>query len=320
MRLMFSLLILCYTLIGNTQTYQFLPDWEVGDTKEITIYQLREEVTEGEEMPERRDTMQGPKITVKSEEKEFFILIIEKDDQTLDGITMFLDGFEEKAGTQEEIPLEVSVSKIDGSVDVHNFDALKTRMDKTLAVIDTLILEKGQGLGGMIQQMLQPIVTAFKDPESLKAYYLEDLDFFLMPFYNPYEQGKIIEVTESAPNPMKPDMEISMTRTQKLANLDKDAGIATFHQETSYDMEEYVEMIKELITQMGDAFGQSDESRAEKEKQFDEFEVDVKMHTNIYFNTNTTWVEKAVTEMVMEGTEPGKGKSTNKVTVTYIVE
>ncbi len=341
MRLITILLSLFISLSAIAQTHSFTPNWKVGTvkkvTKQVTTTKKGVTTTKSEEFT----------IEVIEETDAAYIVSIESDEMN-EGLGEMMnmankdqeetEQIEEEESTKD-FTIEYSISKSTGEAQLHNWEEIEAEMKPALEELQTKLNEMEQEdteeakFGMMLVKMIVgPMMDMFGSKEGLESAMMPYIIFLTVPFGTEYEIGKPISetATEGLPESMSGmallvgDVQVTATVSVELTKVDEVDQVATFYQITDMDTDFLKEMVKNMMTSLGDMFDDGKKSKKDKkkaqeaQKEIEDMEMELTMNATYYYNMATTYTQRV--EMYNKVEIPGSDKEPTITEIVLVIE
>lgn len=318
MKLTQIFLLLCFSFSAYCQTYQFLPNWKVGEVKKVVIIDEFFKVQDENEVFIKRDTTAGPIFKVKEEFEDYFLLEVSREPQILEKIGKTLEGYDQIV--MEEIPVVLRISKIDGNIVIENFDNLKSSLIYKKEVIDSLSKNRSENERLVYQNTFKLTLNFYKDVETFKSDFLFKYSYAFSPYQSEFKKHETIESKFISANPLRPDMMISILEYLKLDSIADNKMTAYFTSRDVYDLKDYNKELREMMEQTKGKLKEEGVQNGKSAYLPDLQNIGLETQTRLTFNLETNWVENAVSETFVKYSEQGKSTPSNKIVKTYWIE
>lgn len=318
MKRIFTISLLVISTLGFSQDYNFKPQWNKGDVKKIKITQVEREY-EDQNLISDTTIYNEARIKVLKVSKDDYTLEILFENQALRVAIEFYDKLGEELKDYKDLRLIYSVDKESAESELLNWKDAQKFMNNSFEQITSVLEDKSPDVAPFIGMVFMPLKEVFKSKESIEAYMETNIGYILTPFNQNFRVGETITKTESQENPFNSMQEISATTLLTLESVNKESKTCRINQEVELDLTEFIEMMKGMMQKMAKSFGENDSITAEKNKEMDEFEMDIENLQVITFNYETSWVEKVVSTGKVTGTDPKKGIKTKKEVITTTI-
>ena len=319
MKRIFTISSLIVSTLAFSQDYNFKPQWNKGDVKQVMITQVKREYEDGKLIIDTT-TYNEARVEVLKVNKDDYTLEILLENQALRTVIKFYNKLGEELKDYKDLKLIYSVNKETAESNLQNWEDAQEFMNNSFDQISSVLENKAPDVASFIGMGLMSLKEIFKSKENIEAYMEKNIGYILTPFNKNFKVGETITTTEIEENPFNPMQEISATTYLTLESVNKESETCIINQEVELDLSEFIEMMKGMIQKMAGSFGANDSITAEKTKEMDEFELDIKNLQVITFDYETTWVTKAIETAIVKGIDPKKGvKKRKEVIKTAII-
>ncbi len=314
MRIMILVLLsaVCGTL--GAQTYEFKPNWEKGTEKVLSMVQVEREY-ENDELISDTTIYNEATVRVIDESITDYTLEVIYENQALRTSIELYDKMGEELKDYKDLKLLFSLNKETAETELLNWEETQEFMNGSFDQITSVLEKKVPEMAPMAGFIFMPLKEIFESKENVEAYMLDNIGFILLPFQYEFELGESITTTDSQENPFNPMQEISATTIVTLKSVDGASGECVIDQEVQLDLSQFIEMMKGMMKSMAESFGADEETTAKKMEEMNDFEMDMTNLQTVYFNSKSTWVEKAISTALVTGTDPKDGTKTRKEVV-----
>jgi len=315
MKRIFTISLLTVSVIGYSQDYNFKPNWNKGDVKNVRINQVEQEY-EDDVLISDTTIYNEARIEVLKSDKENYTLEILLENQALRTAIQFYDKLGDELKDYQDLKLIYSVNKESAESKLLNWKEAQKFMNNSFEQISTLLEKKAPEVAPSFNFAFMPLREIFKSKENIEAYMEDNIGYILTPFNKNFKVGQTITTNDKGENPFNPTQEMSAKTLLSLESVDSLTKTCMIHQEVELDLTEFVEMMKGMMRKMSQSFGVNDSIAAIKSKEIDEFEMDIENLQVITFDLQTSWVTKVVGTGIISGTDPEKGIKTKKVVIS----
>jgi len=315
MRLTFLTVLVAVCATVSAQTYEFNPKWEKGTEKVLTMVQVEREY-ENDELISDTTVYNKAIVMVIEESKSDYTLEIIYENQALRAVLNFYSKIGEELQEYKDLKLLFSLDKESAETELLNWEETQDFMNGSFDQITGVLEEKNPEMAPYAGMIFMPIKEIFKSKENVEGYILNSIGYLLVPFQHEFRLNEAISSTESQENPFNPMQEISATTIVTLKSVDQVSGDCVIDREVKLDLSQFIEMIKGMMRSMAKSFGVDEESTDEKAEEFKNFEMDIINIQTIHYNSKSTWVQKAVSTVIVTGTDPKNGTRTKKEVVS----
>lgn len=317
MKRIITILLLIVSTLGFSQDYNFKPNWNVGDVKEVTITQVEREYEEDELITDTTIYNEA-RVEVLKVNNDAYTLEILLENQALRAAIEFYDKLDEELKDYKDLKLIYSVNKETAEAELQNWEEVQKFMKNSFKQISSVLDKKAPDVAPFIGIIFMPIEEIFKSKENIEAYMEDRIGFILTPFNKDFKVGETITTTETGENPFNPMQELSKTTLLTLKSVNEEAKTCMIHQEVELDLTEFIEMMREMMRKMTESFGSNESNTAEKGEEMAEFDMDIENLQVTTFDFESTWVTKVFGTVNVSGTDPKKGVKTKKEIITTI--
>lgn len=315
MKRIFTLSLIIVSTLGYGQDYNFKPQWNKGDVKEVTVSQVEKEFEDGKLISDTV-TYNEARIEVLKVTETDYTLEILLENQALRSAIEFYDKLGEELKDYKDLRLIYNVNKHTAESELQNWEDAQVFMNNSFEQITAVLENKAPEVAPYMGMIFMPIKEVFKSKENIEAYMADNIGYILTPFNKNFKIGQTITTTETSENPFNPMQEISATTLLTLESVDTKLKTCTINQEVELDLTEFIEMMKGMMENMSQSLGANDSIAAKKSKEIDEFEMDIENLQVLTFDYETTWVTKVVGTGIISGTDPKKGIKKRKEVIT----
>lgn len=299
----------------SAQTHEFKPKWDKGTEKTLSIVQVEREY-ENDELISDTTIYNEVIVQVINESKSDYTLEVIYENQALRASIELYDKMGEELKEYRNLKLLFSLNKETAETELLNWEETQEFMNGSFDQITSVLEKKTPEMAPYVGLIFMPIKEIFKSKENVEGYMLNNIGFLLVPFQHQFRLNEAISITESQESPFNPMQEVSATTVVTLKSFDKSSGDCVIDQEIKLDLSQFIEMMKEMMKGMAESFGADEESTTNKMEEMNDFEMDITNVQTIYFNSKSTWVDKAVRIGLVTGTDPKDGTRTKKEVVS----
>ncbi|MFT6745999.1 MAG: hypothetical protein ACJAZ2_000337 [Glaciecola sp.] len=302
------------------KVYNFKPIWKVGDKKHITITANEKEFINDSLV---LDTVyvNEAEVKIQSEAKKYYRLKIKFENQVLRSAALFYDKLGEELQDYKDLTLVYKVDKKTGKAELVNWKEAKVFMDNSFEQMEKLLEEKSPDVAPFFSMAMSPVLILLKDKKGIEEYMMSNVGYLISIFNHDFEEGNPAVSIDSTENPFNPKESISQTTTRELLSVDKQNKVCEIKEEVELDLSSFITMIKGMMKSMGKSFGVSDSSLVDKEKELDDFSMDMINESTIYYNYKSGWVERVVKVGEVISTDPKtKEKKKKSIVTKYVVK
>lgn len=304
--------------VGGTiaaQTHEFKPKWDKGTEKVLSMVQVEREY-ENDELISDTTVYNEAIVRVIDESKSEYTLEVTYENQALRASIELYDKMGEELKDYRDLKLLFSLNKETAETELLNWEETQEFMNESFDQMTSVLEKKTPEMAPYVGLIFMPIKEIFKSKENVEAYMLDNIGFILVPFQHQFRLNEAISTTDSQESPFNPMQELSATTIVTLKSFDKSSGDCVIELEVQLDLSQFIEMMKEMMKSMAESLGADEKSTEEKVEEMNEFEMDVTDIQTIYFNSNSTWVERAVSTGLVTGTNPRDRTRTKKEIVS----
>ena len=318
-----NILLLSLILVSGhswSKVYNLKPTWKVGDKKHVQISFDEKEYLNDSLIS---DTLYFNEADIKviSETKSHYKLSVKFENQIWKTAALFYDKLGEDLPEYRNLDLRYKIDKKTGEATLLNWKEAKSFIDNGFKQMEKLIQKKDTtGVGvDILDLAFGPVKSMLKDKEGVEGYMMSNVDYFISVYNHDFELGKRITTVDSTENPFNPRETISQKTSYTLKSINKKKHFL-IEEEVELDLTQFMSMMKEMMKSMGKSFGASDSSLTEKEKELEDFSMDMENKTNVYYNKKSGWVEKVIRTGAVVANDPVKKSRTKKgVVVTFLI-
>ena len=333
------LLIICITLVSNAlnaQDYNFLPKWKVGETKIVNTTEYRKEYKNGNLIKDTIEQQQY-KIKVKRDDASNYYIVASFKNIALKSAVNAYAKFGEDVRIKDykNLNLEYKVSKTTGKMELQNWEDARDFMNKSFDLITELMEEKSPEMSEAFKMSITPLKNMFSSKETTEEYVKEWISFIEIPYNKNFVLGDTLITYDSAENPMNPGQIITTQTNLMLSKVNLPNNSVKIEHSIVFDMTEFMEMMKEMMRGMAEAFAAAavdtedvseeemeakENARKDKMKELDDMVMEMDNEQYITYNTSTTWVTSIVSLNTVNAETPGVGGSKSIVKIVYEIK
>jgi hypothetical protein len=316
MRAITTTLLLASFVHAHSQVAQSLvlvPRWKVGDSRNVRISEVRNELTNGAASAKHQDLDLSMRLV--NDDARHFIVRVDMDNPLLlaaHGMSSVL-GDELKAW--ERLTLRYAFSRTDGSAHLENGAEAKKFLDQsyqeTLKFFTALHPKAGQEF----KDLAAPMIEQFNDSVSVAMYFAGTIGCTTFPYGRKLVLGDTLRFVSYGPNPFGggPDSARMETRAV-LKQMDQEARSCVIDVERILDEKALLEDMRQLMsTTLPAVPAERKQAEAEISAKLKGLHFDMSQHSTYVVDLNTTWPVQLSIASHTVATSQGK---TKEATVT----
>lgn len=311
-RIKLMVLLIVSNCFVHAKTYTFVPKWEKGDQKTVSI-EYHEQEYKNDSLVEDSTYYNEATIKVKSVSDTKYKLEIIMENQAMKQIIELYDKLGDDLLAYQNMKLVYSINRKTGDYKLLNWKEAKEFLFTSFAQMDSALARKAPEAEGMGSLMLAPILALLNTEENVSAYFAKNIDYLLVPFWKEFELGQTITEIDSADNPFSKGEKLSQTNYTTMDSLYNRKKSAIISHVVDVDFSSVISMLKKMTKEMMSGFGLAEEKIDEKLKEFDNMQMDQVNKTIYYYDVKTTWINKCVAEATVIATDPRNKAVTKKV-------
>lgn len=308
------LLGICFSSTAQ-EVHTFKPQWEKGTEKVLTMAQVERDY-ENDALISDTTIYNEATIRVVDVSATHYRLEVTYENQALRAATVLYDRMGEELKEYRDLVLVLSLDKHTAEAELLNWKEAQKFMDGSIEQITRVLKKKTPEMAPMAKLVFLPIQEIFKSQENVEAYMLDNIGYMLLPFQHAFQLNEPLISTNSQANPFSPMQEIASTTIVTLKSMDVATGQCVIEQELQLDLSPFIEMMKAMMKSMAGAAGANEQVTNAKAEEMNDFELGMTQVKSIYYNAQSTWVEKVVTTGLVTGTDPKDGTRTRKEIVS----
>lgn len=318
MKHIFSIVFISLYIISFGQSYSFFPKWEKGDSKTIRITYTETEY-ENDELVSDTTYFSDASVSVIGEDKDFVTIQVLYENIALTSVIAFYEKLNEELNDYNTLKLIYKIDKKTGEYSLSNWKSAQRFMNESFDQITDLMKTKVPEMETFAELIFLPIKEIFKSKENIESYYKDQIGFLFVPFGKKFELGKTISISETSENPFNPEQEITQVTNILLKEIDKGRGVAIFEQDIELDLDEFIEMMKDMMLSMYKSFDLDEDDAKEQQEELDDFDMSMDNKQTITYDLNTNWVSKAESFGEVSVVSPDT-KKRSIVNTTYLIK
>ena len=282
---------------AQSESLTLTPQWKHGDTRMLTVLDVRTEVKDGETTVDR-DEVQA-EFQVVQETPSVYILQVEYDNVVLRHAEKLSESFTLEGPEAANFILRYSVDRKTGASELQNWKEVQGFVLSSFETIQQELEEKDPDNASIFQLIMLPILSVFDNRENVEAYFHGMIDLVTAPFGKALIQGDTLREVQLAANPFSPGDSLSTTTLTTLESVDLEKQQAVIRTETQMDMRPFVDAMKAMVGSMMKAMiTDPEEQRANEAKMsagMDSVQFDIKNERFETIDLRTTWPLDAIT-------------------------
>jgi hypothetical protein len=308
-------------LAAQDASLLIVPRWKVGDTRTMTIAQVRTEVENGETTEEREDIQ--ARLRVVNETPQAFILRMEYDNVVLRQAEKLGVSLGEDTDPIRKLTLRYAVDRMTGKPTLENWEEVQRLVKKSYTDVLTKAEASDSTLGGAFKLIMMPIVGLFDKRENVEGYFSDAIGHVTSYFGKRYVQGDTLRIDEFGRNPFNGGADsIQVTTRTFLKRIDRLEQQAFIGSNTVFDVTALMEMMKGMMRNMMASMGSSADEQRKAQKKMDAeiagMRFDAQNQTVYTVDLRTTWPISVVGSGRIVASAPGKSSTTSVVsTATF---
>ncbi len=295
--------LLSYAAIAQS-TFIFQPKWKVGDKRTATIVRSEMEYLNGELTDESAETLPVDYEVIK-ETSTAYLVKVTLENVALQAVIGVYEKVSDELPKYRNLELIYQINKIGGAADLVNWkearDYIKTSFDQ----IGVLLKKKDPDAEDYLKFIMKPILSVFESKEGIEGYMKGEIELLTMHYGINMVLNDTVMNIEMEPNPFNPAEEISTTHKYYLTEQGK--GLYNINYSIQFDMTNFVAMMKQMMSELGNSIGVSDSSIAKKNAELDDITFDMINSSDYTYNELTGWLTQITHVSEVLGTDP-KGK------------
>lgn len=306
---------------AQSESLTLTPQWKYGDTRMLTIVNVRTEVKDGETTVDR-DVVQA-EFQVLQETPSAYILQVEYENVVLRHAEKLSESFTVEGPEAANFILRYSVDRKTGASELQNWKEVQGFVLSSFEAIHEELEEKDPDNASIFQLIMLPTLSVFDSRENVESYFHEMIDLVTAPFGKALIQGDTLREVQREANPFSPNDSLSTTILTTLEKVDLEKQQAVIRTETQMDMRPFVDAMKAMVGAMMKAMITDPEEQraneAEMNAGMDAVRFDIKNERIETIDLRTTWPLDAVTT-VQVSTDMMDKKNSAMNTSTLTVE
>lgn len=314
---MATMLLLCLLITGiaNGQTYQFKPEWKVGEKKTIIKHQVYKKYEQGELVQEDEQTFESPQlIEVLKNAPDFIDVVLNTD---MDEYKVVLE-LVEKINTEIEFPeklqityrlnkntAEIEVLNIDELFSVYNLGAekLRKKLDE-LKNEDEKIYMLMKLISGSV---CDTYFNLFSSESEFEKLLIRKIEPIIVPYKTAYQPGDTVISEEFTYNPLNPSTKIVSKVTATFNISGDNPSYFEFFFTIEIDQEQFENYFIEMMKSLSTSFVADEEEEKEVIEQISEVNISYQISQNVLFDSHSNWVKSITTTIHTYMFDPQKG-------------
>lgn len=287
-----TILVICFNASCIAQSVTLIPNWKVGETKNIQIISKISKTENGGSELIEQDTLEIT-ITVDSKSDTAYSMSFDYDIVYLN----ILDRYYEKLGVKpaedyHHVVAKYSINKTSGELHLVNWPKIKNIVDQTFNQIESAFQSKAPEMTAIISSLISPLKSGFNNETSIRSLLFQHIEIIFIPL------GKALTVNEPLKskihlqNPMVPDTNINTNRTIDL--LSQEANKTVIFVEDKIDQDIIKSQMISMSTDMAKGFGASDASIQKSIDKINDMNILSIKTMEFEINKSTAWPFKII--------------------------
>lgn len=309
----------CVVGVGAAQnTYQFKPNWKVGDKHVATTYHYEEKFENGEMEETYEDTL-VVWYKVSGMTKSYYELEVTLESPVWQGAIELAEEKSLKKDLEKYkyLVAKYHVAQLTGEFTLQNWKELSEQVNNSCEQIDALFEKKLPEMASLTGLLWMSVKKSFSTESRVKNTLDKELNYLMVVFDKTFTVGDTLVRTETEANPFQPGATLSVNHLTILESVNEQAGTCVVKTQVEMDLTAFLELMKGMMKGLGEAFDADEEKMEETSQQFDEMTFDIENYQLIDFNYKTGWpmrVEEVVNITAGVPGEMGR-ESTKRVTI-----
>lgn len=316
--LLIALLASISTAFGQNKTYIFLPKWQVGESKKLSITQKETEYKKGK-LVEDTTTYLSATIYVLSETNADYTLKVLYENIALKIAKEFYEKLGDELTDYRNLELKYKVSKQTGKIELLNWKESQQFMNNSFEQIDILLKKNVPEMAGMAKLAFSSIREMFESKENIESYMTDEIGYLFFPYNKKLVQGDTLSITQLCANPLNPTDTINQTTVAFLDNINESKNTCDIHTKDILDLTEFKKMMVTMMESIGSAFNIEDSSKTKAAKEINSIEFDVTREALISFDYKTSWPTKIIKSAKIVATDP-RGRTDKTILTTINIQ
>lgn len=303
----FSLFIAILSFGFLSAQERFTPNWEPG-TEKVMIRTMSTVKYAGDSMESEEVEVDTLRLKIITETKLYYEVEYDFGADILSLLMESLPEADAEIKEQAILKMRFGISKDSGSAIMLNWPEVEDYTGSKIDSIKALIAKADTGFSGFfLNLVLDPILKPLSSKIRAEEYFESEMGMILLPYQRQYTAGDTILIESKEKNPFNPNSELNALTRLVLQDYEKGEIPIVFHQEVDIDMEPFLEMMKEMMRKMATSFASDSsdtQSMDRKIAEIDAMEMDMINSQKIFYNPQTTWVERIETAGLITGFDP----------------
>ncbi|QNR25073.1 hypothetical protein [Croceimicrobium hydrocarbonivorans] len=302
MRILLIVVLFSFTNSSSAQV-NFSPNWKVGAEKLIIRTQTRTDYA-NEEVQKEEVEVDSLFIKVVDEKETYYEVEYAYGADLLEFILETLPDASNDLKEKAQLDIRYAISKDNGKVDILNWEEIEEYTGPRMEAIKSKLLEADSGVAFFIGLILKPLMLPLSSKENAIAFFESDLGLLLLPYKSSYQLGDTLTTVSMESNPMQAGQDLECKAITCLKQNNEQKKQAVFYHSKAYDMTAFLEMLKGMMTDMIESMPGDKAKKTEELAKIEEMKMEISNSELIYYNTETTWVEKIEIDGLVKGYDP----------------
>ncbi len=286
-----------FQVTAQSESLTITPQWKYGDTRLLTLENVRTEVKDGETSVDR-DVVQA-EFQVVQETPSAYILQVEYDNVVLRHAEKLSESFSLAGPEAANFILRYSVDRKTGAAELQNWKEVQGFVLSSFETIQQELEEKDPDNASIFQLIMLPTLSVFDSRKNVEAYFHGMIDLVTAPFGKALTQGDTLREVQREANPFSPNDSLSTTILTTLEKVDLGKQQAVIRTETQMDMRPFVDAMKAAMGAMMKAMVPDPEKQRSNEAEMnagmDAVRFDIKNERFETIDLQSTWPLDATT-------------------------
>ena len=311
-------LFISVTAFSQSKKHTYTPIWKKGDVREV-LFVTTEKEMENDTITLDSISYLDAKIKVLEANKTDYLLKITMTDIAMESTIDIYKTLGKGVPPIEDVKILCRIDRKTGEKRITNWKKIQEFAYQNIDNIIGLVGEEDAELSDAIRMIFQPIKDLYSSREAVEALFLSQFEFLFMPLHKPINTKDIYSVKIEEENPFSPTETMTSETQYIIEEINKSNRIAKIRSEKIIDLSGFIEMVKSLMHTMGESLGADEEAIEENNKEFDDFDIEMKNHQYVNYNYKTGWPVSASYYAEVITNEPGK-KNVNITTMKITIK
>lgn len=332
MKNILSILTIIFSFQGYAQSYNFEPNWKVGD-QFIVNSSTEEKNWETDSLVYEETTEMDSKIKVLNSSNENYKIQLVYKNFILNSYEKIYDQVDENQKTTKVLKLIYEVSKDGQSYNLINWEKAR---DVVFGINDDMIDKVSDQADQKndkenLKEIMNPLLEMMNTKEAMESYFKTEIEGFISPYKCNFQVNDTLKIIEKEANPMGRKGDSLKVEFESWVNgLNKKSNQINLEINEGWDMEDFIKGMKVIMSKMmsskyriKDDMTAEEKAKIEKKNADDLIEIesilfDIKINHKINYNYKSTYVNtySAESSILSEG-RGKKEKRWKKLTVTF---